>query len=57
MAAGGDVGDPSELDEMVSAAERELGPVEVPVSNAGIAPGQELDEITVEDWDRVMSVN
>ncbi|CAA9424510.1 MAG: 3-oxoacyl-[acyl-carrier protein] reductase [uncultured Rubrobacteraceae bacterium] len=57
MAAGGDVGDPSELDEMVSAAERELGPVEVLVSNAGIAPGQELDEITVEDWDRVMSVN
>ena len=50
VAVGGNVGDPSELDEMVSAAEREIGPVDVLVSNAGIAPPQELEEITVEDW-------
>lgn len=50
VAVGGDVGDPSELDGMVSAAEGELGPVDVLVSNAGIAPAQELEEITVEDW-------
>ena len=57
VAAVGDVGDPSELDEMVSAAEEELGPIDVLVSNAGIAPPQELEEITVEDWDKVMGVN
>lgn len=27
------------------------------MSNAGIAPRQELEEISVEDWDRVMEVN
>jgi 3-oxoacyl-[acyl-carrier protein] reductase len=27
------------------------------VSNAGIASPQELEEITVEDWDKVMGVN
>jgi 3-oxoacyl-[acyl-carrier protein] reductase len=46
-----------ELDEMVSAAEKELGPIDVLVSNAGIAPPQGLEEITVENWDKVMGVN
>lgn len=41
---------------MVSAAEEETNPIDVLVSNAGIAPPQELEEITVEDWDRVMGV-
>ncbi len=50
VAVGGDVADPSELDQMVSAVEEELGPIDVLVSNAGIAPPQELEEITVEDW-------
>jgi 3-oxoacyl-[acyl-carrier protein] reductase len=57
VAVGGNVADPSELDQTVSAAEEELGPIDVLVSNAGIAPPQELEEITVEDWDRVMDVN
>ena len=57
VTVGGDVGDPSKLDDMVSAAERELGPIDILVSNAGIAPAQELEEITVEDWDHVMDVN
>ena len=56
-AVGGDVADPSELDQMVSAAEEELGPIDVLISNAGFAPPQEIEEITVEDWDRVMGVN
>ncbi len=50
VAVGGNVGNPSELDQMVSAVEEELGPIDVLVSNAGIAPPQELEEITVEDW-------
>ena len=57
MAAGGDVGDPAEVEGMVGTAEAELGPVDILVSNAGIAPQQDLEEITVEDWDRVMNVN
>ncbi len=57
VAVRGDVSDPSELEEMVSAAETELGPVDILIVNAGIAPRQELEEITVEDWGRVMNVN
>jgi NAD(P)-dependent dehydrogenase (short-subunit alcohol dehydrogenase family) len=49
VAVGGNLADPSELDQMVSMAEKELGPIEVLLSNAGIAPPQELEEITVED--------
>jgi 3-oxoacyl-[acyl-carrier protein] reductase len=54
---GGDVGDPSELDGLVSATEQELGSIDVLVSNAGVAPPQGLEEITVEDWDRIMDIN
>ncbi len=57
VAVGGDVGDPAEVERMVCTAETELGPIDILVSNAGVAPQQDLQEITVEDWDRVMNVN
>jgi 3-oxoacyl-[acyl-carrier protein] reductase len=57
VAVGGDLVDPAEVERMVGTAETELGPIDVLVSNAGIAPQQDLQEITVEDWDRVMNVN
>ena len=57
VAVGGDVGDPAEVERMVCTTETELGPIDILVSNAGIAPQQDLQEITVEDWDRVMNVN
>ena len=57
LAVGGDVSDPAALEEMAGIVESELGPVDILVSNAGVAPQQGLEEITVEDWDRVMNVN
>ena len=57
MAVGSDVSDPSAVEEMVGKVEAELGSVDILISNAGIAPQQSLEEITVEDWDRVMDVN
>ena len=57
MVAGSDVSDPAALKEMVGKVEAELGSVDILISNAGIAPQQSLEEITVEDWDRVMDVN
>jgi 3-oxoacyl-[acyl-carrier protein] reductase len=57
VVVGGDIVDPAEVERMVDTAETELGPVDILVSNAGIAPQQDLEEITVEDWDRVMDVN
>ena len=57
VAVGSDVSDPVALEEMAGIVEAELGSVDILISNAGIAPQQSLEEITVEDWDRVMNVN
>jgi 3-oxoacyl-[acyl-carrier protein] reductase len=57
VAVGSDVSDPVALEEMACIVEAELGSVDILISNAGIAPQQSLEEITVEDWDRVMAVN
>ena len=57
VAVGADLRDPAALEEMSRAVEDSLGPVDVLVSNAGIAPMQSLEEISDSDWDRVMEVN
>ncbi|HEY6689476.1 MAG TPA: 3-oxoacyl-ACP reductase family protein [Rubrobacter sp.] len=57
VAVGSDVSDPAGLEEMVGIVEVELGSVDILISNAGIAPQQSLEEITIEDWDRTMNVN
>src|SRR5919107_1762453 len=57
VAVGSDVSDPVAIEEMTGIVEAELGSVDILISNAGIAPQQSLEEITVEDWDRVMAVN
>jgi 3-oxoacyl-[acyl-carrier protein] reductase len=57
VAVGGDLRDPATVDRIGGEAEGSLGPVDVLVSNAGIAPRQGLEEVSVEDWDRVMEVN
>lgn len=57
ICVGGDVGDPEVSEALARETEDSLGPVDVLVSNAGIAPPQGLEEITVEDWGRVTGVN
>jgi 3-oxoacyl-[acyl-carrier protein] reductase len=57
VAVGGDLRDPAAVERICDEAEGSLGPVDVLVSNAGIAPRQGLEEISVEDWDEVMEVN
>jgi 3-oxoacyl-[acyl-carrier protein] reductase len=52
-----EVRDPSQVERMASEVESSLGPVDVLVSNAGIARTQTLEDITVEDWDGVMALN
>jgi NAD(P)-dependent dehydrogenase (short-subunit alcohol dehydrogenase family) len=39
--------------DAVATAERELGGLDVLVSNAGIGAGAPLKDLPVEDWDRV----
>lgn len=54
----GDAADPEDIDRVVDDASSWMGPVDVLVNNAGIAgPRAPLEELTDEDWDRVMRVN
>lgn len=55
----GDVSDVADHARVLDAAEAALGPVDVFVSNAGIAPPQRLDllETTPENFDAVLGVN
>lgn len=57
---GVDVSDPGAVSEGFATVEREVGPVEVLVNNAGItgsATAARLHETPLEEWDRVMAVN
>jgi 3-oxoacyl-[acyl-carrier protein] reductase len=52
-----DVSIAAEVEELVSRVERELGPVNILVNNAGIARPQALDSISEQDFDDLIRVN
>ena len=57
---GVDVSDPGAVSEAFATIEKQLGPVEVLVNNAGItgsASAARLHETPLDEWDRVMAVN
>lgn len=47
----------TEVHKMVETVSTELGPVDILINNAGWAYRQEMEDITEEDWDAVISVN
>jgi len=47
----------AEVDCLVSAVERDLGPVDILVNNAGIAQIKPFNELTEADWDHLLDVN
>jgi 3-oxoacyl-[acyl-carrier protein] reductase len=56
--AGGDLADPAAAGALVDAVEADLGPVDVLVANAGVnTPGRRVEEISLEEWDRLHAVN
>jgi len=57
VVAQADVADFDEVQTMYDAVREELGPIDVLVNNAGITVDRTFDEMTREDWDRVISVN
>ena len=57
MAIGADVSRSAEVSAMVAAVERELGPVDVLVNNAGLALIRGVDDLTEDDFDRTIAVN
>jgi 3-oxoacyl-[acyl-carrier protein] reductase len=52
-----DVSKAEQVAQMVASVERELGPIDVLVNNAGIALIRGVDDLTEEDFDRTMAVN
>jgi 3-oxoacyl-[acyl-carrier protein] reductase len=52
-----DLGDPAALAAGVDEIESAIGPVDILINNAAIRPRTPLDEISLEEWDRVMAVN
>jgi NAD(P)-dependent dehydrogenase (short-subunit alcohol dehydrogenase family) len=52
-----DVSDPASVAELKNTVEANIGLCDILVNNAGIYPAQRFDEITFEDWRRVLSVN
>jgi len=57
LALRADVAEEAEADALVAAAEEAHGPVDVLVSNAGVARAAALQEMAVADWDRVIAVH
>ena len=54
---GADVSKPEEARRLVATAERELGPIDVLVNNAGIFPRTPFLDLTEELWDAVLDTN
>src|SRR5919109_4537489 len=52
-----DISKPDEARRLVATAERDLGPIDVLVNNAGIFPRTPFLELTEETWDAVLDTN
>jgi 3-hydroxybutyrate dehydrogenase len=52
-----DMSRPDEIAAMLAQAERELGPVDVLVNNAGIQYAAPVEQFPVERWDAILDVN
>jgi 3-oxoacyl-[acyl-carrier protein] reductase len=57
MAVGADVSKAAQVSQMMAACERELGPVDVLVNNAGVGLVRSVDDLTEEDFDLTIAVN
>ncbi len=53
----GDVGAEADAAAIVAEVERQLGPVDVLVNNAGVLIGKRLEELSLADWDTTMATN
>jgi len=52
-----DLGDPKSIDETVAEVVRQFGRLDLLVNNAGMFESVALEEITVEQWDRMFATN
>jgi 3-oxoacyl-[acyl-carrier protein] reductase len=57
IAVAADLSSPAAAGELLSSAEEAFGPVEILVCNAGLGRRQVLEEVTSDDFDRMIAVN
>jgi len=57
LALGCDVKDPADIQRVVDAALSEFGKIDVLVNNAGISWGAPVEEMRLEDWNKVIETN
>jgi len=57
LALGCDVKDPADIQRAVDAALSEFGKIDVLVNNAGISWGAPVEEMRLEDWNKVIETN
>ena len=57
LALGCDVKDPADIQQVVDAAFSQFGRIDVLVNNAGISWGAPVEEMRLEDWDKVIETN
>jgi NAD(P)-dependent dehydrogenase (short-subunit alcohol dehydrogenase family) len=57
-AIGMDVTDAKSVEKGMKQAEKEIGPIEILINNAGIITGMKaVQDLPVEEWDRIMATN
>ena len=52
-----DVSDRAQVDQAVKTARAELGPIGILVTSAGVTRAEPFTEITLESWNRILSIN
>src|ERR1700733_15922806 len=57
LAVGCDVKDPAAIQEVVASTLRTFGRIDILINNAGVSWGAPVEEMTLEQWNKVMDTN